>query len=126
MENSGSRGKKTLILGASPNPSRVSFQAAEQLARSGVDTVAVGIREGFAGPIRIEAPGDPLEDIHTLTLYLNPTRQQQYYEYILATKPQRIIFNPGTENPVLMQKAREAGIEVDIACTLVMLSLNSY
>ena len=67
-----------------------------------------------------------LPDIDTVTLYLNPERQKAYYEYILSLKPRRIIFNPGTENAELIRKAREAGIEPLIACTLVMLAMNNY
>lgn len=118
--------KRTLILGASPNPARVSYQAAEQLVRRGIEVVAVGIRKGLAGSVPIEAPDNPPRDIHTLTLYLNPTRQKEYYDYILATNPERIIFNPGTVNPELMRLAEDAGIQTEIACTLVMLSLESY
>ena len=106
MEN-----KKTLVFGASANPDRVSYEAVARLRAKGIEVVAIGQREG---------------DIDTVTLYLNPERQKAYYEYILSLKPRRIIFNPGTENAELIRKAREAGIEPLIACTLVMLAMNNY
>ena len=50
-----------------------------------------------------------------------------YYDYILnVIKPKRIIFNPGTENDELIALAQKNGIETEVACTLVLLSLNSY
>jgi predicted CoA-binding protein len=117
---------KTLVLGASPNPDRVSNQAVHRLLRAGYEAVPVGIRKGeIAGlPILLGQPAVP--DVHTITLYLNAHRQEPLYDYILDLQPRRIIFNPGTENPVLAKLAHERGIEVEVACTLVMLSLGMY
>jgi hypothetical protein len=67
-----------------------------------------------------------MDDLHTVSLYLNPNRQTDYYEYLLSLKPKRIIFNPGTENPVLERLAHENNIETEQACTLVLLSLGAY
>ena len=60
------------------------------------------------------------------TLYLNPERQKDYYNYIVSLKPERVIFNPGTENPELYQILRENNIDFEAACTLVLLSTNQY
>ena len=118
--------KKTLVLGASTNPERVSGEAVQRLQRAGHQVVAVGIREGeiYGTPILTGTP--EVEDVHTVTLYLNPERQKEYYPYILSLHPQRIIFNPGTEIHELGRIANEAGIESEFACTLVMLSLKVY
>ncbi|MEL7118522.1 MAG: CoA-binding protein [Bacteroidota bacterium] len=118
--------KKTLVLGASPNPARVSHEAVGRLVNKGNEVVAIGVREGIIHgvPITKELPQE--EDIDTITLYLNPKRQEQYYDYILGLNPKRIIFNPGTENYELAKMANEKGIETEMACTLVMLSLNQY
>jgi hypothetical protein len=59
--------------------------------------------------------------VHTITLYLNPQNQKEYYDYILSLQPRRIIFNPGTENDELEKQAQKAGIETVEGCTLVML-----
>jgi hypothetical protein len=59
-------------------------------------------------------------------LYLNPKRQQAYYEYIIDLKPARIIFNPGTENPEFYKRLEAASIDYEAACTLVLLSTNQY
>lgn len=118
--------KKTLVLGASPNPKRISYAAVELLSDKGFDVVPVGNREGKIDGIDIQRNSPAVEEVDTITLYLNPTRQQEYYAYILGLQPRRIIFNPGTENPELIQLAKEAGIEVIVACTLVMLSVGNY
>lgn len=119
--------KKTLVLGASPNPARYSYAAVQQLRGNDHEVVAVGTRKGMIGDVHIQLEMPAVEGVDTVTLYLNPRRQEQYYDYILETiSPKRIIFNPGTENGELMRKAREKGIEPLPACTLVMLSLGSY
>lgn len=118
--------KKTLVLGASTNPSRASNQAVHRLLNNGHEPVLVGIKNGDVAGIDIQHGHPELEDIDTVTLYMNPQRQVDQYDYILGLEPKRIIFNPGTENPELMRLAREKGIEVEIACTLVMLATDQY
>ena len=86
----------------------------------------VGIREGEIEGIPVLTGMPELSGVDTVTLYLNPDRQEAFEAYILGLAPKRIIFNPGTENPALIRKAREAGIETELACTLVMLSLKQY
>ncbi|PHN05341.1 CoA-binding protein [Flavilitoribacter nigricans] len=118
--------KKTVVLGATNNPSRYAYRAVEMLLDHGIEPVPVGIRRGSIEGIDILNDRPDLEDVHTVTLYLNPERQREYYDYIMAMNPKRIIFNPGTVNPELMNMAREKGIEVEVGCTLVMLSVGSY
>lgn len=118
--------KKTLVLGASENPSRYSHLAVRKLLSHGHPVVAVGRRNGKIGDVSISKEPVVEKDIDTVTLYLNPANQIPYYEYILALKPKRIIFNPGTENNELVEKAQEQGIQTQEACTLVMLSTSQY
>ncbi|HEX8356455.1 MAG TPA: CoA-binding protein [Segetibacter sp.] len=118
--------KKTLVLGASLNPSRYSNMAIERLSASKHPVVAVGLKEGTVGKVTI-VTGQPKEDnIDTVTLYMNPTNQKPYYDYILSLRPKRIIFNPGTENEELEELAHKNGIEPLEACTLVMLGSGQY
>lgn len=119
---------KTVILGASPNPGRVSFIAAEKLNHRQYDFVPVGIKKGSVqGKEILDLREKPkIEDVHTVTLYLNPTNQEAWLDYIMSLNPKRIIFNPGTENPKLIDMASEKGIETNIACTLTMLSVGLY
>ncbi len=118
--------KKTLILGASPNPERYANMAARRLVENGHDIVNIGLRKGQAGGVAIESAASIYTDIDTITLYLNTELQRHYYDYILATKPKRVIFNPGTENPELANLLKENGIVATEACTLVLLSTGQY
>lgn len=88
--------------------------------------VAIGLKPGEVDGVKIQTGFPKIEAIDTITLYLNPQRQKQYYEYILSLKPRRVVFNPGTENPEFEKKLKDAGIETVEACTLVMLSTGSY
>ena len=118
--------KKTVVLGASQNPSRYSYLALRKLSAHNHPVIAVGRREGKVGDITIHKEHVVESDVDTVTLYLNPGNQVQYYDYILDLHPKRIIFNPGTENEELMQKAKENNIKPVIACTLVMLGTGQY
>jgi len=118
--------KKTVVLGASENPARYSYLAIRKLASHNHPVVAIGKKKGKVGDVSIETDHLPVTDVHTVTLYLNPRNQQEYYDYILSLQPSRIIFNPGTENEDLVEKARNNGIETVMGCTLVMLSIGNY
>jgi len=118
--------KKTLILGATTNQSRYGYIATSRLKDYGHEVVPVGIRVGDIEGVDILLGKPEVDGIDTITLYLNPTRQKEYYDYILGLNPKRIIFNPGTENAELVRLAKEKNIETEIACTLVMLSIGSF
>src|ERR1044072_2467671 len=100
---------KTVVLGATPNPSRYAYMAVKSLQRHGFEVVPIGLKVGEVGGITIHNDKPELEDVHTVTLYLNPTNQIEWYDYILSLKPKRIIFNPGTENPALTKIAKDNG-----------------
>lgn len=118
--------KKTLVLGASLNPARYSNLAIERLVRKNIPTEAVGLREGIVNGVTINSEMVDFEGIDTITLYLNAKRQEAFYDYIIDLQPKRVIFNPGTENPVLYDLLRKNKINFQNACTLVMLSTNQY
>ena len=118
--------KKTLVLGASPNPSRYSYAAVKRLNAYNHPVIAIGKRKGSIGETIITNEKQPHTDIDTVTLYLNPMNQKEYYEYLMLLNPKRIIFNPGTENDELAEMASRNGIQPVEACTLVMLSTNQY
>lgn len=121
MEN-----KKTVVLGASPKPEHYAYKAIKQLVQHGHDVVAIGNRTAMVDAVAIQTDLPEEENVDTVTLYLNPMRQKEYYDYILSLKPNRIIFNPGTENDELEELAKKSGIETIEACTLVLLSTNQY
>ena len=118
--------KNTLIIGASPNPMRYAYKAAHMLKAKGHPFVNVGIKKGEVAGVAIEQPGTLHEDIDTITLYIGEEIQHNYYDYILQTKPKRVIFNPGTENEELESLLKKNDIEPVEACTLVLLSTGQY
>jgi predicted CoA-binding protein len=126
MEDSMS--KKTVVLGASTNPGRYSFLAAEMLSEYGHEVVPVGLRKG-------SVVGKEIQDIRlwpkveatdTVTLYIGPAHQARLFEYLTMLRPKRVIFNPGTENLELERALEKEGIAVLEACTLVMLRSGQY
>ncbi|MBN7810579.1 CoA-binding protein [Algoriphagus sp. H41] len=120
--------KKTLVVGATTDPSRYAYLAAKMLSERRVDFVPIGIKRGevFGEEIVDLRTKPALQDIHTITLYIGPAHQEEWIDYLVSLNPQRIIFNPGTENPEFFAKAAEAGIEALPACTLVMLSTGQF
>lgn len=118
--------KKTLVLGASPNPQRYSYLAINQLRRRMHPVVGIGKRVGKVADVEIDVSQKKEEGVDTVTLYLSAANQKQYYDYILSLHPKRIIFNPGAENDELYQMAIENGIQPMEACTLVLLSTGQY
>lgn len=118
--------KKTLVFGASLKPNRYSNLAIVKLTAAGVETTAFGLKQGEVSGVHIKTSLNEFKDIHTITLYLNPKRQQEYYNDIVNLTPKRVIFNPGTENPEFYKILSEHEIEVDVACTLALLGTNQY
>lgn len=118
--------KKTLVLGASDNPSRYSYLAIRRLRSHGHPVIAIGRRQTFVEDVPITTEKKPDTGIDTVTLYLNPKHQQEYYDYILSLKPKRIIFNPGAENDELAELAKAKNIQPVEACTLVLLGTGQY
>ena len=86
----------------------------------------MGINKGKIGTICIVQPATTVTDVHTVSLYLNPQRQEQYLDFIFSLNPKRVLFNPGAENPVLATKLTQEGIAWESVCTLVLLSTNQY
>ncbi len=113
--------KRTLVIGASLNENRYSNMAIKLLRKFEYEVFAIGLRKGTVADVIIDINKPNYTDIHTVTLYLNPKRQEEFYDYIISLKPKRIIFNPGTENTDLQQLAKENNIEIIEHCTLVML-----
>jgi predicted CoA-binding protein len=118
--------KKTLVLGASDNPQRYSYLAMSRLRGNGHPVVAIGRKPVAVGDVTIETEKKDFPGVDTVTLYLNPRGQKEYYDYILSLHPRRIIFNPGAENEELARLAQANGIQPLEACTLVLLSTGQY
>lgn len=118
--------KKTLVLGATPKAERYAYIATEMLVDFGHEVIPYGVKKGTIGELIITNEWPEDTHVHTVTLYINALLQAQFYEQIIALQPERIIFNPGTENPVLKKLAQSQNIETLDACTLVLLRTNQY
>lgn len=120
------KNKKTLVLGATTKPERYAFRAINMLTQKGHTVLAIGQKTGEVAGVKIYTKAIPVKNIDTVTLYLNPARQRDYYNYIIEAQPKRVVFNPGTENPEFYQLLELNNIKVEVACTLVLLATNQY
>ena len=124
--------KKTVVIGASENTERYSNRVVRMLHHQSIPVIAIGLKEGeidarlndeVGQGIKIQTGLPKIENVDTVTLYVGPQHQAQYYDYVLILKPERVIFNPGTENSEFEKKRKDNGIEVQEACTLTMLTV---
>ena len=117
---------KTLIIGASNNPERYAYKAAERLLHHGHQIELLGLRADEIFGQTIDTVQKAYEDVDTVTLYVGPQKQPEYYDYIISLNPRRVIFNPGTENPEFEELLVDADIKAEEACTLVLLGTGQY
>lgn len=120
------KSKPTIVLGASTNPTRYSFLATNRLLGAGHTVFPVGIKKGEIAGISIINDREIIENVDTISLYIGPDHQEEWKSYIMETKPNRVIFNPGTENPAFEKELIDAGIDAVEECTLVLLSTSQY
>ncbi|MDH3321977.1 MAG: CoA-binding protein [Flavobacteriaceae bacterium] len=118
--------KKTLVLGASIKPDRYSNLVIYSLVSGDNEVIGIGSRAGNVDGVEIHKGFPLIENIHTVTIYLNAKRQEMYYDYIIALRPRRVIFNPGTKNSSFEKLLEQAGIFFESACTMVLLSTDQY
>lgn len=124
--NKNEQMKKTLVLGASLKPSRYSNLAVNRLIANKIETEAFGLVPGSISTVQVKTNFVDFQNIHTITLYISPEHQPQYYAEILRLSPKRVVFNPGTENPGFYEQLRDNGIAVEEACTLVLLATGQF
>lgn len=117
---------KTLVIGASTNPERYSFLAVNSLLKHNHEVVAIGAHQDLIENVEITTEKLPFDDVHTVSIYLNPIRQKEYYDYVIGLKPKRVLFNPGAENPEFFELLSANGIPYETACTLVLLATNQF
>ncbi len=116
----------TLVLGASLNPNRYSNIAIKRFLDKNIPVVAVGVKKGTVLGVQIEDEKKDFQNIDNVTLYMNAERQKDFYEYVISLKPRRVIFNPGAENEEFVALLEKNNIRAEIACTLVLLSIDQY
>lgn len=118
--------KRTLVIGASPKSERYSYKATQMLQEYGHEVIPFAKRKGECAGIPIETLWNAAWEIDTVTLYINPTFQEEYREDICKLHPHRVIFNPGTENEAFQNQLISQGVEAIQACTLVLLRTGQY
>ncbi|MGC8866451.1 MAG: CoA-binding protein [Bacteroidales bacterium] len=118
--------KHTLVIGVSRNPYRYANMAVNALRSHGHPVYAIGREAFIIDNVQVMTEWKDISGLHTITLYIRPELQKAYYDKILNSGARRIIFNPGTWNDELASLATEAGMEVEDACTLVMLSSGQF
>ncbi len=123
MEN-----KKTLVVGATEKRNRYAYVAAERLVEAQMEMVLIGRKKGhvLGHEVFVLQERPPIPGIHTITMYLSAQNQREYYQYFLSLNPKRVVFNPGAENFELESMLVERGVQVENACTLVLLSIGNY
>ena len=119
--------ERVAVIGASPKPHRYAYRAVEMLKRYGHQPIPVNPAfQEVLGEKCYPHVADAPKPIDTVTMYVGKRRSDPLIDEIVAAKPRRIIMNPGAENDDLADKARDAGIEVVEACTLVMLQVGNF
>lgn len=118
--------KRTLIIGASEKPERYSNKAIRKLREHGHEVIALAPGAGQVDDVIFETEKKDFPDIDTISLYIGPHNQDGFTDYVIGLKPRRVIFNPGTENPLFEKKLQQAGIQFEEACTLVLLGTGQY
>ena len=117
---------KTLVIGASVKPDRYSHKVVLKLLDSGIKVIPMGINQGNIADLVIVRPFEKQKNIHTVSIYIKPEIQKEYYKYIINLQPKRVLFNPGTENPIFSQILQKQNIYWENSCSLVLLSTNQY
>lgn len=115
------------IIGASEKEHRYAHKAMMALLEHGHDVRLVNpFKETIDGHKCFSTVTGIKEKIDTVTLYVNPQRFKDHIKEVIQVKPERVIMNPGTEDPEMEKTLEEAGIKVDLACTLVLLSTGQF
>ena len=117
---------KTLVIGASVNPDRYSYKVVLRLLDSGIKVIPMGINQGNITDLVIVRPFEKQKNIHTVSIYIKPEVQKEYYKYIINLQPKRVLFNPGTENPTFSKILQKHNIYWENSCSIVLLSTNQY
>ena len=116
-----------VVLGASVKPQRYSYKAVKLLLQYQHTVIPVHPKltqlDNLAVISRLSDISIPVD---TLTLYVGADRSRPIIDEIIALKPARVIFNPGTESKILEKKLSSEGIPFVHDCTLVMLQTNQF
>ncbi len=122
MEN-----KNVAILGASDHPERYSHMAQVLLRKMGYTTILITPNHRVIDGVTCHPNLASIkENVHTLTIYVRPEISSKIKNEILNFKCKRMIFNPGSENPSLYKDLEKRGVEIEEACTLILLNTGQF
>jgi len=116
-----------VVLGASDDPGRVSYQAVQRLLKNHHLVIPVNLQGGEVAGLKILLSLQEIsQPVDTVTMYIGPRNQSAVINDIIALRPRRVIFNPGSENRDVYPQLHAAGISIEEACTLVLLSTRQF
>ena len=116
-----------IVLGASNNPERYSYQAVKLLSEKGYKVYPIHPKLQEIDGIKVYSSINQITDvIDTITIYLNPQLSLPLVDQIIQAKPRRVVCNPGTESKELKSRIEAESIPVIEACTLVMLRTGQW
>lgn len=121
------KAERVVIVGASDKPERYAHQAMLALERAGHEVVLVNprLRKIDGRPVATDLV-EVASPVDTVTLYVGPAASSGMAKVLADMAPARVIINPGAENPVLEAELTAASIEVQQACTLVLLATGQF
>ncbi len=119
--------QRVVVLGASDKPDRYSFKAVHLLLQEGHEVVPVNPNVDSANGMPVLDSLDQVTGpVDTLTMYVSAHISDTLLDAIIALKPARVIFNPGSESVALESSLRKHGISCEQACTLVLLRTGQF
>jgi uncharacterized protein len=119
--------ERVAVLGASANPERYAYKAIQLLLDYGHQVFPVSLKgDSVLGQTGYQSILDIACPIDTVTMYISSEKSDLLKEALLRCRPKRVIFNPGAENPALVNTLRDAGIVCQDACTLVLLKTHQW
>lgn len=116
-----------MVVGASRNPARFSHRAVASLLDNGYMPIPVHPAGGdLLGQEVVRSLKEIVEPVDTVSLYVRAAVSDDLADSLLALSPRRVVFNPGAENASLAAQLQEAGIQMEEACTLVLLDTGQF
>jgi predicted CoA-binding protein len=118
--------KTVAVIGASSDRNKFSNKSVRAHLKAGYTVYPVHPREteieGLPVYRSIREVPDPVDRV---TLYIPPGAVDLILEEIANKKPKELFFNPGSESPALLDRARSLGLNGIQACSIVDLGFHA-
>jgi predicted CoA-binding protein len=116
------KNQTVLVLGATDNTNLTSYSAIKLMMHRGLHVMALGPKKTRIDQIAITDEPAAIKQADVVSIFLSAKKQRKYYDYILSLKPEKLVFNPGTENPELEFLAQKNQIQIIKGCTIALLA----